>query len=65
MPEGTLGRWIVCPLATTAEPARAIGTVMRFGTEDSAAFVNGTLDKLATLQGKLAPRANEGAAKKG
>jgi N utilization substance protein B len=34
----------------------AIELAKRFGTEDSAAFVNGTLDKLATLQGKLAPR---------
>ncbi len=34
----------------------AIEMARRFGTEDSAAFVNGTLDKLATLQGKLAPR---------
>lgn len=34
----------------------AIEMAKRFGTEDSAAFVNGTLDKLATLQGKLAPR---------
>ena len=34
----------------------AIEIAKRFGAEESAAFVNGTLDKLATQQGKLTPR---------
>ena len=40
----------------TGVPKTAIELAKRFEAEDSAAFVNGTLDKLATLQGKLAPR---------
>lgn len=53
-----MAAWELAFGAVPAEVAidEAVELAKRFGTEESGAFVNGTLDKLATLQGKLAKR---------